>query len=301
MKKFFRTIAIYVVAVLALVTAVSFVSNRLFSSKNTHYLASFYDKTELARATKGKKRVVFMGGSNLTFGIDSKLLKDSLGVEVINLSIHGALRINNAINVFMPHLDRENDIVVLSPEYETLMVFEEDFDSEESLYCKALYLQNNFNPKTYAMWVQQNNPLTYYNNNKRDKNATVYHRANFNTYGDIVNYPAGDSLGEVDDRQIEFNYEKMQDAAAFIKEKMNGFKYYISAPVTHSCWSEKETASVDSFLLKEFGEKYIVQSTEMRFAADEFYNTIYHLNKEGKRKRTLLLLDKLRKHVPVAR
>ena len=51
---------------------------------------SLIDKNKLLEETN-KPRLIFIGGSNLSFGLDSKRIKDSLKFNPINTGIHTSL------------------------------------------------------------------------------------------------------------------------------------------------------------------------------------------------------------------
>lgn len=82
----------------------------------TGYFAATIDKHALLDATP-PGRILFVGGSNVTFGMDSPRVSEALGRPAINLSLHAALGL-----LFMLEeataVARPGDVIVLSPEYE---------------------------------------------------------------------------------------------------------------------------------------------------------------------------------------
>ena len=62
-------------------------------------------------------RIIFVGGSNLSFGINSQMIKDSLGLNPINTAIHAAIGLKYMMENTLQYV-REGDIVVLAPEYD---------------------------------------------------------------------------------------------------------------------------------------------------------------------------------------
>ncbi|HVD61344.1 MAG TPA: hypothetical protein VNC11_10775, partial [Gemmatimonadaceae bacterium] len=57
---------------------------------DNNYLAAVLEKDRLIRNTPSPK-VILVGGSNLAFGIDSKLMQDSLGLRVVNMGLYAKL------------------------------------------------------------------------------------------------------------------------------------------------------------------------------------------------------------------
>lgn len=62
-------------------------------------------------------RVIFIGGSNLAFGIDGKMVEDSIGVNSVNYGIQAGVGLRLMMEDAMEY-SRQGDILVISPEYE---------------------------------------------------------------------------------------------------------------------------------------------------------------------------------------
>src|SRR5512138_1550398 len=80
------------------------------------YIAAIQDKEALLLNTKSP-RIIFVGGSNLAFGIDSKRVEEELGLSVINFGLHADLGMETSLNFIEKHA-APGDIIVLVPEYE---------------------------------------------------------------------------------------------------------------------------------------------------------------------------------------
>ena len=127
MKSFLKKILISGCVFILSLVLIAIISHAIFSASNVNYLASFEDKVNLIKQNSGRKRIVFVGGSSLTFGLNSKILSDSLNVDVVNLSLHGGIGLNNEIDLFLRYFDKERDIIIISAEFETLASFDEKF------------------------------------------------------------------------------------------------------------------------------------------------------------------------------
>jgi len=67
--------------------------------------------------TVNAPRLIFAGGSNVRYGINSKMIKDSLQVNPINTAVSAGVGLKFILDDLKPYL-KPNEIVVLSPEYD---------------------------------------------------------------------------------------------------------------------------------------------------------------------------------------
>ncbi|MDR1544250.1 MAG: hypothetical protein LBS50_07595 [Prevotellaceae bacterium] len=77
-------------------------------------MAELY-KDSLLRNTPSP-RIIFIGGSNLVFGINGFMIKEELEFNTINTGISAAIGLQHAFKHTLPFI-KENDIVILIPEY----------------------------------------------------------------------------------------------------------------------------------------------------------------------------------------
>jgi hypothetical protein len=134
-------------------------------------------------------RIIFLGGSNLSFGLNSQLIKDSLKLFPINTGIDGSLGMKFFIDNTISEI-REGDIVVFCTEY--FHFFQDtDIASEELL---RTILDVNFNKFRLLNYKQGYDLIKYlpkyaiskfflseYYNYQEDK---IYGLHSFNIYGD---------------------------------------------------------------------------------------------------------------------
>lgn len=127
MKKFILKIVFYLlvffgIILLGFLLPPTSTNNILFSLQDKHRIID-----SMQKAYPGQPIIYWVGGSNVNFGIDSKLISDSLRIPCVNTAVHGGLgmkfELNNALR-----LARRNDIVVLMPEYENFW----DFTNEQA-------------------------------------------------------------------------------------------------------------------------------------------------------------------------
>ena len=62
-------------------------------------------------------RMIFVGGSNLSFGLNSKIIEDELDVNPINTGIHALIGLQYMFRNTIQYI-KEGDVVVLALEYQ---------------------------------------------------------------------------------------------------------------------------------------------------------------------------------------
>ena len=82
---------------------------------NNAYLCEYNHKVELMETTQ-QPRIIFIGGSNTAFGIDSKMIEDSLHCHVVNFGFHAGLGIVLPVEDCLQYI-MNGDRVVLQLEY----------------------------------------------------------------------------------------------------------------------------------------------------------------------------------------
>ena len=79
------------------------------------YLMAYHVK--LARLDScPSPRIIFVGGSNLAFGLDSRAVEDSLHLSVVNMGLHGGVGFRLPMEDVAGHV-RRGDMVVMQIEY----------------------------------------------------------------------------------------------------------------------------------------------------------------------------------------
>ena len=79
------------------------------------YIQAYKPKCELLANTPSP-RLILVGGSNLSFGVDSKRMADSLHLPVINVALHAGIGLKFIIDDLTSRI-RKGDIIVVAPEY----------------------------------------------------------------------------------------------------------------------------------------------------------------------------------------
>ena len=86
------------------------------SAKDRHYISCLIDK-HARLDSAGDQRIIFVGGSNLPYGINSERLENQLGRPVINMGLNSAVGLDFTLSNMEPRVSND-DLIVLSLEHE---------------------------------------------------------------------------------------------------------------------------------------------------------------------------------------
>ncbi|MDH6459011.1 hypothetical protein M2102_002661 [Fusobacterium sp. PH5-7] len=302
MKYFFKTlISIPIIGILLIGIFLVSTMYVIPLNKNLYSLAHI-DKMKMLQ--NNHKKIVLIGGSNVAFGFNSNLLKkEFIDYDIINTGIHASIGIRYPLKEIESYL-KSGDILIIFPEYEQ---FEGGYGGtpllEICLYKKKFknieikeLLNSMKNIKGFII-SQINNKVS----SKLYNKIFVYDRRGFNENGDYVEHhkfkrsskikPEKIIINKVDQSILDFFYNKKK------KLEKNRVKVIFCPPVL-----QKSSAimSIDSikYIEEEMrkNKTQFVSNPENYFLEDKyFYDTIYHLNKEGAEIRTKEIIKILKK------
>lgn len=274
---------------------------------------SVIDKNQLLKETPNP-RIIFIGGSNLSFGLNSKIIKDSLGLNPINLGVHASLGLKYMLASSIMYV-RENDIIVVSPEYQQFYNRYADGGIEllativdvvpqtvELLDYKQYFRLLGYIPKLAK------SKLNLFEKENNDTVVGIYDRRSFNSYGDVYKHWGYHSIksnpfAEIEGKMDQDPFEALIRFKDAVKDRKA--KLFIAFP----CYQEqsfknsiREIKEVEQEL-KECG--FNLLSIPERYAMPDslIFGSPYHLIKMGVDIRTRLLIEDLNKavHIKVAK
>lgn len=114
MKKFINNILLIAGILITLILAIT-----MLPMEQDGYLQAYNKKCQLLEDTPSP-RIIFVGGSNLAFGLDSQRIKDSLNINVINYGLHAGIGLKYMIDDISTYA-RKGDIIVFAPGIRTLL------------------------------------------------------------------------------------------------------------------------------------------------------------------------------------
>ncbi|MEP6711003.1 MAG: hypothetical protein ABJA37_01240 [Ferruginibacter sp.] len=297
MKHFLKKILIFIIPITILLFS------GLFIKPTPRSLGSFLfadiKKDSLLQNTT-EPRIIFVGGSNLSFGLNSYEIRDSLKLNPVNTAINVSLGLKYMLQNTLPYL-KKGDTVVLAPEYE---VYYEDYNvaSEELLRTifdaapgKIKYLSSGqcirllqYVPK---FSLTKFDPSEYWG----FKESDIYSVNSFNNFGDVqAHWTLPDRPYKPSGLEGDFNTNVISKLKEFEQAATNaGACVYLTFPcmdlASYNISKEKvlqveEKLRMNNFKLLGNAGKYILPE-------DMMFNTKYHLNKKGVQYRTKLLIE----------
>jgi len=280
-----------------------------FVSKNS-ILGGLLDKHETLKKIKTEK-IIFVGGSNISFGLDSKKIAAEFNKPVINMGVHAGMGLEFIMNDVKSYIHK-GDVVVLVPEYENFytdnfygemelvsVLFDVDPSGRNLVDWKQWQHLLKYMP-TYAAKKIKNYIASPFQKQDLAREIDIYDRRSFNEYGDAYihwalpdqNYlPAKKNKGDekIDTYVISF----IKDFKNYTESK--GATLVLLPPVIESQSYDNQANIIDQITVSLISNSisFSVEPNKYRFSFEYFFNSYYHLNKKGVDKRTQLVIDDL--------
>jgi hypothetical protein len=271
-------------------------------------LGAIKDKHQLLEKS-GSGKIILVGGSNVSFGADSKRLSDSLGKKVVNTGLHGGLGLKFILNDIKPYV-REGDVVVVMPEYEYFYT--------DNLYGEMELVSVVFDVEPAAkslldagQWLHLLKYLPTYSARKI-KNylaslvkesgdaPNIYHRNSFNQYGDASlhwHLPAQNYLPAPALKGKEHIYPEAIQCLKNFKEYLNckNARLLLLPPVMDSTSFTRQQIIITKIAneLRNNDLAFEAEPAKYKYSDCLFFNSYYHLNKKGVDIRTIELLREI--------
>jgi hypothetical protein len=279
------------------------------------YLAIIGTKVKRLQQTSSPK-IVFVGGSNLAFGLDSKAVEEQLGYAVVNMGMGFNMGLRFMLDLAKPEI-RAGDIVVLVPEYnlfyglldgddrliDVLELYPAGFQyirSHEQLYNLAHNLPQHVRTKLLH-WIA----------GPKAGADCVYCPRAFNEYGDAVAHldRAPQNVAEMDFLQQSakrsVDVEAIHVVNAFAQDaERRGARVVLIFPCVAQPNFERRREAIDRLhekLRAELKVPMLSTPRDQTYPAEYFYDWVYHLNRQGRAARTARVIDELRPVVEMAR
>jgi hypothetical protein len=301
-KKLIKNIIGLSFAVAVFFTLLHYLFYPIKTDKNS-YLAATIDKEKLLDSISSP-RVIFVGGSSLAFGIDSKCISHSLGLPVVNMGLHAGLGLDFILNEAKSGL-KSGDIIVLSTEYY--------LKKAGHPKVKAQLLEANptaikhilSSPFDYirlnSLYMQRYLKLSFnsFRGSKKESIHPVYSRSAFNSFGDNIAHlkstgkPHFDLVNSYPKRYDE----EINDLNNFIDyANSRGSKVFYLFPNCPQQVYDMQKAAILRFErdMKSGLKCPILNNTQSQLFPDSLcFDTMYHLNKHGRDLKTKIIIQTL--------
>lgn len=315
MKRFLRTLALFfLIQLLVWIPALCvYVWKRPVQES---YMAASRDKHRLLEE-QPSPRIIFIGGSNVAFGVDSEAIGKQLGRNPVNMGLHGSLGLEFMLNEVVASL-RAGDVVVVSPEYE---IFRESYSSgsgsrlflvleartENIKYIGLSNVRPLLDDGYFIMGGILDNVADYLKGapgaGSVNDPTSIYKRKGFNRYGDFVEHRGKPSKAEnLCPRCSEIMTGGTGRILLLLNRfneecKRKGAKLFYSYPAVPDEFLESHEQRIMEIADRvRGGLSFPVIDTprEMAYPLDNFYDTSYHLTFAGTERRAAHLVERLK-------
>lgn len=307
MKRFIIKYSIFALIFIAVNVFLLFV----IPKDNNSYLCEYNHKIHLM-GTVSQPRIIFIGGSNIAFGIDSKTLKDSLHLNVVNMGLHGGIGIRYPLEDCLQYV-KKGDVVVFQFEYGNFLTNGNGNMETFPAFMVATDWRNCKN-LNHSQWLNiiKGVPRESFRNVVRfakflicgsfDSSAINknfdYSRSGFNEFGDEVShihYPNIKyvSSGKPSTKGVDEDFMDWL-AKIILQYERLGVKLVMLPPVCiESCFKISYNDNI-SRALDSIHHPYIVSPWSMVLDDSCTFDTGYHVNKEGIRQNTANIIKSLK-------
>jgi hypothetical protein len=307
MKKLIFKIIIYSIAVFIVLNGLLF-----YVATENHFIGGIIQKHELLEKVAAP-RIILIGGSGVAYSIDSEQITAATGREVVNMGVFAQFGLRYMLEEVQSDI-RADDVVVVIPEYSHFYYLFNGWRGWNELifvYPKALTYLNSTQqlkaigrafPRFYRQKVKTlgKNLLTKFKTGGQDNVA-------YNQYGDYVAHLDSKEVFDltenglfhafIDMANLKLNrsvvpvlnnfQQKMTDKGATV------YFSYPTIPELQFSNSKKIIEQVVEDLDKKANFERLNRPVEEVQPLDDFYDTVYHLKKDGRTRRTQRLIDNL--------
>ena len=249
-------------------------------------------------------RIVFIGGSNLSFGLNSGIIKDSLGLNPVNTAICAGYGMKYMLDNSLQYI-KANDIVVASFEY---FHFYGDYcyGRNELLVAVAGDGLRGFKELSFQQYkniikyvpkyaLSKFNPMEYWAYNIKD----VYSEKSFNEYGDAYLHWNKKKERYIPVSTIDSKFNPMairclNDYRDKLKKK--NVRLFVTFPSLQRTALLKNKSAIEKVEreLKKINFELLGTPLRYSFADSLYFNSEYHLLKKAVDIRTEFLIEDLK-------
>lgn len=275
------------------------------------YHASTLDKHQRLEELAGR-RLILVGGSNLSFCLRSEMIRDQLVIEPVNMAIQASLGLEFVLREVEDAL-RPSDVVVVSLEYAQYF-----YRTEEVLTLARLLEQR---PESAAFVELDWHLFQLVGDRSHDyvrhmvrrtlselagrqrAGSRLYARGSFNEYGDMVAHferpkkalrPGGRPGPDAEEfaRGVADRLDALHGAGERAGARVMVFHPPVAASQYDILASDLEVLT--RVLDAELEAPQLNRIAEMRYPDELFFDTVYHCHREGATRRTERLIERLR-------
>lgn len=297
MKKFLINIGLFFLLLVSVLFGIFCTVER----NEEHYFCMLEKKRNAFASIEGE-RILFLGDSNLAFGLNSKTISDSLNRPVVNAGLHGGIGLQYMLNEY-EKLVRKGDVVVIAP------VFDQYYNGAgEYLSLPVALFYNHWHGISKLSFEQWKVFFSGFmqiikQRNLNLSNEASYRASYFNEYGDEIKHWSMPSLekipymsyakGAINKSMINSLYDIVQ------KWKRTGADVYIMPPACTIDFYKENKLKIEqlSSTLKQAELPFIISPERCIFDLTHMYDGNYHLSKKGVDAYTALMIETLQSQI----
>ncbi|MEG1608728.1 MAG: leucine-rich repeat protein [Clostridia bacterium] len=291
----------------------------------SHHLGKIYDETYLgAMADKydrlksiDEPKIVLVGGSNLPFGIDSKLIEEKVGMKVVNFGLYAALGSKTTMDLSKTNINK-GDIIIFVPEFSAQTfskyingdIMLQALDNKKSMFWKIPMDDIFALAGAYPKYIGEKKE--YIAMQTKPSGAGVYRRDAFNEYGDIKVLRTYNIMPDAFDSANKVSVDTSIISKDFITyfnkyasyAKMQGAKLFWSFPPVNKLGLAEDNLAKRTelyfFIKNNFKANVISNIEDYIMDPGYFYDSNFHLNDSGVVARTVKLIGDINRVLGVS-
>jgi len=297
--KLLQNILLFLFPIIIMVLIINLKNN---NNDQNDYMKAIVNKHY--RANKiNKPKLIFSGGSNLAFGLDSKKVEKQIGLPVVNMGLHAGLGLDFILKELMD-VSKPYDIIVFSPEYSISPDGQYGLKKQTAIHlnkCKKYYSTNI--SKEISRQINDLRNLI-----KKPKlsleevfsKESIYKSSSFDNYGDINGNKFQDRLLDIGTENLNRSWSSKLKSIKMLKEyaSKNKIEIFFLYPSYNLSSYEKNEVEINNYanqIQKELNFNTLGKPIDQVFEDSLFYDYYYHLNNIGRQKRTQKVIKKLKK------
>lgn len=275
------------------------------------YLNAYKAKIELLNQDSSN-RIILVGGSNVGFGFDSKMLHDSLDRDVVNMGLHAGLGLKFMLDEILDYA-KAGDVIIISPEYYLLCENIEcsspellevtlDVDNTKNLSIvqkiKLIWYIPPYLGSRLNDWFHLN---LKYESFMAAQSSSLYTADAINDYGDIVKHWS--LLDTTNNSIASLKSGINRSAIKHLNARIDYLRSIGCSVHLLPCTFNKSSYDINRHkialiekALNDVGLKYIMNPQTQAFSDSWYYDTYYHLKKEGAQQRSLILIQYIKEN-----
>ena len=249
---------------------------------------------------KDHKKIVIITGSNGAFGIDSKIIEDSLHLPVVNTSTHVGIGVRMQFEMYKDFL-REGDVVIFCPEYyanKTRLYGGSTLFRILSTHMPSAYFKMSLN-----QWINTFKYIGIHYQEARKHEGCQrfegpYSAASVNRYGDIDYFREHKEVkdkyhfaGSMDDETTSY-YRYIHNYT----NKNGIILVYLPPTLMESNYLDQKP-QIDSLelFMQTHNIPFKAKPTCFVFNDSLFYDTPFHMTSQGASFRTHVMVEEIKK------